>query len=118
MYNENNNLFEPYQGFVRGNMFQNLYSQYGKIYDVKPMNEQAELLTYIDVLDFACIDLDLYLDVFPDNSKMIQFYNQLMNEKKKAEAKYEEMYGPISLSSNTLNTMPWAWIICPWPWEA
>lgn len=117
MYNENNNLFEPYQGFIRGNMFQNLYSQYGKIYDVKPLNEQAEMLTYIDSLDFSCIDLGLYLDVFPENQQIIKLYNQLRQEKKKIIQQYEESYGPLTLNSNTLNTMPWAWIICPWPWE-
>ena len=72
MYNENGNLFEPYQGFIRGNMFQDLYSSFGKVYEIKPMNEQAELLTYIDMLDFACIDLGLYLDIDPDNIQMIQ----------------------------------------------
>ncbi len=117
MYNQNSNLFEPYQGFIRGNMFKELYSQYGKIYDVKPMNEQAELLTYIDVLDFACIDLDLYLDIYPDNQQMIQLYNQLKYQKKQILDKYEENYGPLSLDSDVLDSTPWAWVICPWPWE-
>lgn len=118
MYNQNDNLYEPYQGFIRGNMFKDLFNQYGKIYDIKPMNEQAELLTYLDVLEFACIDLGLYLDVFPDNQQIIQLYNQLMDEKKKILCNYENNYGPLSLSSDTLKTIPWAWNDCPWPWEA
>jgi len=56
MYNKQIELYEPYQGFIRGNMFPELFDQYGRIYDIKPMNEQAELLTYIDIFDFALID--------------------------------------------------------------
>ncbi len=117
MYNENGNLFEPYQGFIRGNMFQDLYSPFGKVYEIKPMNEQAELLTYIDMLDFACIDLGLYLDIDPDNIQMIQLYNQLREEKKKIKKQYEESYGPLTLASKALEARPWAWDETPWPWE-
>lgn len=117
MYNENGNLFEPYQGFIRGNMFKNLFSPFGKVYEIKPMNEQAEILTYIDMLDFACIDIGLYLDVYPDNNSMIQLYNQLKEEKKKYIQKYEENYGPLTLNSASLNVSPWSWDDNPWPWE-
>ncbi len=117
MYNKQIELFEPYQGFIRGNMFPELFDQYGKIYDVKPMNEQAELLTYIDIFDFALIDLNLYLDVFPENAKMIELYNNLLQEKKMMMKKYEESYGPLTTNSEALNTVPWSWDNNPWPWE-
>lgn len=117
MYSENSNLFEPYQGFIRGNMYKNLYSPFGKTYELKPMNEQAEILTYIDALDFACIDLGLYLDIYPDNVQMIQLYNQLNDEKKQFKKQYEDKYGPLTLDSKALNTMPWSWDNNPWPWE-
>ena len=53
---DNNKLYEPYQGFIRGNLFENLYDPY-KVngpYEIKPMNEQAELLTYIDNNFYNC----------------------------------------------------------------
>ncbi len=117
MHTENNELFEPYQGFIRGNMFKKLFSPFGKTYEIKPMNEQAELLTYIDMLDFACIDIGLYLDIYSDNTQMIQLYNQLNMEKKKCKKEYEDTYGPLTLGSNALNVSPWAWDDNPWPWE-
>lgn len=117
MYNKSIELFEPYQGFIRGNMFPSLFDQYGRIYDIKPMNEQAELLTYIDIFDFALIDLGLYLDVYPDNQKAIEVYNKFLQEKKNIVKKYEESYGPITLNSDALNTLPWSWDNNPWPWE-
>ena len=117
MYSENEYLFEPYQGFIRGNMFKELFRPFGKVYEIKPMNEQAELLTYIDMLDFACIDIGLYLDIYPDNNQMINLYNQLKMEKKKIKKQYEDTYGPLTLSSMALNVSPWAWIDNPWPWD-
>ena len=43
--NFSNDLFEPYEGFIRGNLFDDLYQQY-KNYRPRrlvPDNEQAEL---------------------------------------------------------------------------
>lgn len=112
-----NNLFEPYQGFIRGNMFENLYDGFGKVYDIKPMNEQAELLTYIDIFDFACIELGLYLDVFPNDQNMINLYNKFNNERNKMMKEYENRYGPLILNGDGLDNYPWSWNNGPWPWE-
>ena len=117
MYNSTNDLFEPYKGFIRGNMFKNLYDGYGKVYDIQPLNEHAELLTYLDMLDFAMIDIGLYLDVFPNDNNMIAIYNNIKDEKNKVMYKYEEKYGPITLNSDELNKSPWCWDKTPWPWE-
>lgn len=112
-------LFEPYQGFIRGNMFEKIYDPY-KIknpYDIRPMNEQADMLTYIDSLTFACIDLNLYLDVNPNDKGMIELYNQYCSQKKQLINEYENKFGPLLLDSESLNTYPWAWNDQPWPWE-
>ena len=60
--NSTNTLYDPYSGFIRGNMFKNLYDPYkqGEPYEIKPMNDQAKLLTDIDSLSFAMIDLNLF----------------------------------------------------------
>ena len=56
--NTKNSLFDPYNGLIRGNLFKNLYDPYinNEPYEIKPMNEQAKLLTYIDSLSFAMVD--------------------------------------------------------------
>ena len=122
-YNQNINntsLFDPYQGFIRGNMFQGLYDPYKlkEPFDIKPMNEQAELLTYIDSLSFACIDLNLYLDVNPNDKSAIDLFNQYRSQKKDLMDEYEKKFGPLLLSSDSLDTYPWAWDDRPWPWES
>lgn len=116
---QSNVLSDPYNGFIRGNMFENLYDPYKvkEPYEIRPMNEQAELLTYIDALCFATIDLNLYLDVYPNDKKAIDLFNQYRIQKNELTEQYESKFGPLLLSSNSLNSYPWAWDDRPWPWE-
>lgn len=112
-------LYDPYEGFIRGNMYKNLYNPYkiNSPYEIKPMNEQAEMLTYIDALCFACIDLSLYLDIFPNNKDAINLFNKYNSQKKNLMDKYQEKFGPLTLDSDALNAYPWAWNERPWPWD-
>ena len=116
---KDNPTYDIYDGYIRGNMFKGLYKPYKKNepFDIKPMNEQAELLTYIDALCFAMIDLDLYLDVNPNDTEMIKLYNKYRNEKETYTDEYESKFGPLTLSSKALERYPWSWINMPWPWD-
>ena len=114
-----NNLYDPYNGFIRGNLFKDLYDPYKlkEPYEIKPMNEQADLLTYIDALGFSMIDLNLYLDIYPNDKKAINLFNQYRKEKESLVHQYESKFGPITLNSDSLNSYPWAWDDMPWPWD-
>lgn len=118
-YNQNNKLYDPYNGLIRGNLFKDLYDPYKseEPYEIKPMNEQAKLLTNLDSLGFAMIDLNLYLDVFPNDREKINLYNQYRKQKENLLKEYEGKYGPITTNSDSLNTYPWAWDNMPWPWD-
>ena len=115
----NNSLFDPYNGLIRGNLFRNLYDPYKseEPYEIKPMNAQAQLLTNIDALSFAMVDLGLFLDVNPNNQEAIKLFNQYREEKEKLTKEYESKYGPITLDSDSLNSYPWSWNDIPWPWD-
>lgn len=122
LYNQNiqnKQIYDPYNGFIRGNMFPELYNSYklNKPLEITPMNEQAELLTYVDALTFAMIDLNLYLDVYPNDREALEIFNQYRMQADEYTKKYESKYGPLELTSNSLNTFPWAWDNAPWPWE-
>lgn len=116
---QNDNLYNPYQGLIRGNMFKNLYQPYKneKPYEIKPMNEQAKVLTDLDALEFAMVDLSLYLDVNPDDRRAIELYNKYRLENEELLKLYQDRFGPILLNSDALNNMPWMWDNRPWPWE-
>lgn len=118
--NENTTvLYNPYNGFIRGNLFKKLYDPYKKEepYEIKPANEQAKLLTDIDALGFAMTDLNLFLDVNPNNQDAIKLFNQYREQKENLTKEYEKKYGPITIDSNSLNSYPWSWIDMPWPWD-
>lgn len=113
------NLYDAYAGFIRGNMFPDLYNEYKvtKPFNIEPLNEQAEMLTSIDALCFASHDLNLYLDNFPDDRKMIELFNQYRVQANKMVEEYEKKFGPIFVNSDATNTYPWSWDNRPWPWE-
>ena len=122
LYNQNvekNSVYDVYNGYIRGNMFPALYNFYrtDKPYVITPMNEQAELLTYVDMYTFAMTDLNLYLDVHPDDKEALQLFNEYRKQSIEATKNYENKYGPLQLTSNSLNTFPWAWDNEPWPWD-
>lgn len=112
-----NDLYDVYTGFIRGNMFPDLYNGYkiSKPFEVEPMNEQAELLTYVDAYCFAAHDLNLYLDTHPNDKAMIQLFETFSNEAEKAIKEYESKFGPLYV--NDTKGYSWAWNDSPWPWE-
>ena len=118
--NENNkNLYDPYQGFIRGNLFKNLYDPYklNKPYDIEPANEQAKMLTSIDALSFAMRDLNLYLDINPNSREYIDLFNKYRVQKNELVKEYASRYGPLTLDSDAMFSYPWAWDKSPFPWE-
>lgn len=122
MYTNNmnaGNLFDSYNGLIRGNMFPTLYNQYKerKPFEIKPLNEQAKLLTLIDSYCFAVIDIGMYLDIYNNDRDMINLFTKYQEELKKTTEEYERKYGPLKQSSKELYKYPWKWIENPWPWE-
>lgn len=123
MNNSSNQLpsiYDPYQGFIRGNLFRELYSPYklNKPYDIEPANDQARMLTSIDALKFAMIDLNLYLDIYPNSKEYIDLFNRYRVEVNGIIKEYENKYGPLNLNSDAMMSYPWAWDKTPWPWES
>lgn len=112
-------IYDPYVGFISGNMFPDLYNAYkfSSPLDIEPMNEQAELLTGIDALCFACIDLNLYLDLYPEDKSAVELFNSYRVQKNNLMKEYENKYGPLVLTSDSLDAFPWSWDNSPWPWN-
>lgn len=115
----NNEILEPYNGFVRGNMFGNLYQGY-KNYrpqNINPQNEREALLNQWQQYNFATVDLNLYLDTHPNDTNALKLFNNYNNILKQITKKYEDTYGPLKLedanSNNSFN-----WVKGPWPWES
>ena len=119
MNNSNINLADPKEGFLRGNLFNNLYDPYKnyKYGILNPTNQKEELLYNILMYKFALTELNLYLDTNPNDSQMLNLYNKYLNEEKKLCNQYEKTYGPLTTDSENLGNTSWKWNKSPWPWE-
>lgn len=115
----NNNLYNNQEGYIKGNLFSKLYSQY-KNYQpamLKAQNDQERLFLNLSAFDFAAHELNLYLDNFPNDRNIIQLFNNYRQLALKTEHDYETKYGPLNMTSETLNTTPWAWTQTKFPWD-
>lgn len=123
-FNSNNNmtgsfLFTPEVAYNNGNLFSNLYSQY-KNYrpaQLSANTEKEKLLLDIGRLSFAAHDLNLYLDLNPNDESMLALFNDYRKQADSMISEYESKFGPLNISSNSLETGPFKWINSPWPWE-
>lgn len=76
-----------------------------------------ELLTKVQELSFACLDLNLYLDNHPDDKNAVNTYNSLCIQFAKAKCAYESNYGPLTNFGYAPSNYPWQWVSEPWPWD-
>ena len=115
----NQNLFNPKEGFIKGNMFSNLYSEYKnyKPQNLNPRSEQEKILYEIDTYSFAAHDLNLYLDMYPEDSSMVTLFNDYRRKVDELVKVYENKFGPLTVNSNEMENKTFSWINSPWPWE-
>ena len=79
------------------------------------MAERRKLLEKISVVDFAIVELQLYLDTHPNDTAAAVKLNEYKLKSRELTKEYEAKFGPIS--SKNQNTNRWAWISSPWPWD-
>jgi hypothetical protein len=104
------NLYNIDEGFTKGNMFKDLYDPY-KDYEVKKIipTTQHDLLLYnLHKYSFAINDLNLYLDLNPNDVSMIKLFNDYRSRYVELLREYENKYGPI----NTANIHNHLYIVC------
>ncbi len=79
--------------------------------------ERLEMLQRMQELEFACIDLNLYLDTHPTDQKALMDYNTYTYQLMMVKAEYESLYGPLKNFGCSQSQYPWKWVEGPWPWE-
>ena len=116
--NNNSNITDTQTGFKRGNLFNNLYSEYKnyKPNDLKANSEREDLIMQIDEQRFAIIEMNLYLDIYPNDKNALNKFNNYLRKEKELINLYESKYGPMTISS-PVQTDNWLWNNSPWPWE-
>ena len=105
------------EGFNKGNMFKNIYLKYkNHIYKLRVNSKKDELLYNIQMYSFAMKDMNLYLDIHPDDKNILNNFHDYRKKYEVLKKQYESEYGPLCMS-NTINTEKWTWVSNPWPWD-
>ena len=112
-----NKLYSSKEGFLRGNMWVDEYAPYkGMSYvNLTPTCEREALLYKIMELDFAVNDLNLYLDLHPEDYEIYDKFKKYVQECINLKDEYAKKYGPLSLEETT--GAKYNWLNNPWPWD-
>ena len=116
--NENKELYSivsPSEALNRGNLFDYYFWPYKYVANIKPTNERDELMQKIQMYAFAAHELNLYLDLHPNDTSMLMLFKDYEEKCKKLTSEYENKYGPLSVSEvNSTKEFTW---VNNWPWE-
>ena len=109
------NVVSPMEGFLRGNMFKDEYEPYKNLtyFKLNPSNDKERLLYQVMAYSFAINDLNLYLDLHPDNKGMLDLFKEYVKEEKELCNEYVNKYGPLEV--NEVKRQKVGWISSPWP---
>ena len=78
--------------------------------------EGEALLTLIRRLDFALVEVNLYLDTHPYSRTALNYFERLLCERKQAADRYEATFGPLTAMAGGMHE-EWTWSTGAWPWQ-
>lgn len=118
MMNNNMKLYTPEEGYNNGNLFEYLYSGYKNYKPVKlqPKNEKEALGLEFARYAFSLHELNLYLDLYPEDTTLLTLFNDYNLKANKLMMEYEKKYGPLTISSDDMSSN-FLWQEDKWPWE-
>ncbi|OEF99748.1 hypothetical protein BHF71_07610 [Vulcanibacillus modesticaldus] len=80
------------------------------------MKRATPLLYKLQDLEFAALELKLYLDTHPNDKKAQQDFTNLTYQIMQLMPEVERYYGPLTQYGFSKEN-PARWIKDPWPWE-
>lgn len=110
-------VLSPKEGLILGNMFSDEYEPY-KNYrpsEIKVNSEKERELLKIRELSIAVNDLNLKLDLEPNNDKLYKLFKMYAGELEMCIGKYNKKYNPLEVCDNIKDN--YTWYKGPWPWE-
>ena len=81
------------------------------------MNDQLAFLNRLQQVEFALVELQLFLDTHKDDQRALMEYNQYSKQLEMLKKQYELQYGPLLNFGFSPSQYPWRWLEGPWPWE-
>lgn|SRR5574344_753282 len=113
----NTQILNPKEGLILGNMSYDMYKPYKnyKPRELVACSEQDKLLLRIRELAFAVNDLNLHLDVFPEDCQTYNLFKTYANELNRLIKEYSDKYEVLELNNDLKGK--YTWYIGKWPWE-
>lgn len=114
---DRNKFVMPKEGFQRGNMMRDEYEPYRNYNAIPliPKTDREQKLYRVMELCFALVDLNLYLDLHPDDMETYRLFQKYVEEEKRAKKEYMDQYGPLVFSNAQFKD--YKWDENPWPWD-
>jgi spore coat protein JB len=78
---------------------------------------KSDALDSIRTLQFCAVELNLYLDNFPQDKTAKEDYEKVSCKLDALVRDYEKDYGPLTNFGSAYVENPKAWVSEPWPWE-
>ena len=111
---ENPPKYEAKKALTRGTLFPGLDLPFLGM--VNKGNLPATTLAELQALDFAIVELALYLDTHREDSEALELYRKYQELYQRCRQIYEKKYGPLSHSSAG-DGEDYPWLNDPWPWD-
>ncbi len=108
-------IVTPIEALSKGNMDKNLYNQFENYQPVllNKNNPNDMLKAY----NFILIDLQLYLDVHPEDENVKELFNEYVRRWHETKEKVQKINGPLYLASTAdSQNLNWDWQK-KWPFE-
>ena len=104
-------------GFYLGNIFTDTYKSYKnkKPKRINAYSERDKLLLKIQELDFIINDLNLYLDINPNDKKLYDIFKGVAIKLDKLKEEYYKKYQVLELCKDINNK--YTWLDNPWSWD-
>lgn len=79
--------------------------------------EYYEILEELQAVDFVLVELTLYLDTHPTDTKAIEQFNAYAKHRNDIKYEFESRFGPLQQYGNSYSDAKWSWHSSPWPWQ-
>lgn len=79
-------------------------------------DKSKQMMRQIQELDFAIVDLTLYLDTHCYDTRAISRLQELVAQSKDLRAEYVKLFGPI-MARDVVNADKWVWAEQDFPWD-
>lgn len=110
---ENPPKYEAKKALTRGTLFPGLDLPFLGM--VNKENLPATTLAELQALDFAIVELALYLDTHREDMEALGLYRKYQELYDRCREVYEKKYGPLNHIS--ARDGGYTWLDDPWPWE-